>query len=199
MKPHSLRSAREPEQLASFNAAMSALGFDHQAILAADDPGQMGRDAAKRVLAYRHADGSNQLGDLAAGRTDYTGYQPVNTVTTVTDPTRWQPLKFSNGRTPGYIAPQLGSIKPCALFSGSEFRLSVSLPQFGSKTYKDQADVVLNYTAHLTDQQKVIAEYWANGPKSETPPGQWHKVAAWVSTRDQFDLDTTLCRLRFRA
>jgi hypothetical protein len=182
-----------PEQQASFNAAMGALGFDPQAILAADDPGQMGREAAKRLLAYRHTDGSNQLGDLAVGAyADYTGYKPVNTVTTVSDPNRWQPLKFSNGRSPGFIVPHWGSIKPFALSTGSEYRLSVSLPQFGTKAYKDQADLVLNYTANLTDQQKVIAEYWANGPKSETPPGQWHKIAAWISTRDLFDLDTDL-------
>ncbi len=182
-----------PEQLTSFNAAMSTLGFDSQAILAADDPGQIGRDAARRVLAYRHADGSNQLGDLAVGAyADYTSYKPVNTVSTVSDPNRWQPLKFSNGKAPVFIAPHWGSIKPFALSAGSEFRLSVSLPQFGGKAYKEQADAVLNYTANLTDQHKVIAEYWANGPKSETPPGQWHKVAAWVSVRDQFDLDTDL-------
>jgi hypothetical protein len=182
-----------PEQLASFNAAMSALGFDPAAVLSADDPGQLGREAAKRLLAYRHSDGSNQIGDLAVGAyADYTGYKPVNSVTTVTDPNRWQPLKFSNGKAPGFIAPQWGSIKPFALASGSQLRVAAALPQYGSKAYKDQAEVVLNYTANLTDQQKAVAEYWANGPKSETPPGQWHKIAAWVSQRDQFDLDTDL-------
>jgi hypothetical protein len=182
-----------PEQVARFNAAMTALGFDPAAVLPADDPGQLGRDAAKRLLAYRHADGSNQLGDLAPGAyADYTGYKPVNTATTLSDPNRWQPLMFSNGKAPGFIAPQWGTVKPFALSSGAEFRVAVALPQYGSKAYKDQADVVLNYTANLTDQQKAIAEYWANGPKSETPPGQWHKIAGWVSQRDQFDLDTDL-------
>jgi hypothetical protein len=182
-----------PEQLAMLDANMKTLGFDPAATLAADDPGQLGRDAAKRLLDYRHADGSNQLGNLASGAyADYTGYQPANTVTILNDPTRWQPLKFSNGKAPGFIAPQWGSVKPFALSSGSELRLTVALPQFGTKAYKDQADVVLNYTANLTDQQKVIAEYWANGPKSETPPGQWHKIAAYISKRDLFDLDTDL-------
>jgi hypothetical protein len=130
-----------PEQMASLNAAMSALGYDPNAVLPADDPGQLGRDAAKRLLDYRHADGSNQLGDLAAGAyADYTGYKPVNTVTTLSDPNRWQPLKFSNGKAPGYIAPHWGSVKPFALSSGSELRLTVALPQFGTKAFNRQPE-----------------------------------------------------------
>jgi hypothetical protein len=179
-----------PDQVASFDSAMQVLGYDSAAALSANDPGQIGRDAAKRLLASRHADGSNQLGDLATGAyADYTGYKAVNTVTTLTDPSHWQPLKFSNGKAPGFIAPHWGSVKPFSLTSGSELRVATALPQYGSAAYKDQADVVLNYTANLTDQQKVIAEYWANGPKSETPPGQWHKIAGWVSRRDQHTLD----------
>lgn len=182
-----------PDQTASFAAAMSSLGFDPAAALSANDPGQVGRDAASRVLAFRHADGSNQLGDLAPGAyTDYTGYQPVNTVTKVNDPNRWQPLMFTNGKAPAYIGPHWGLVKPFSLPSGSTLRVSVALPQYGSKAYKEQADLILNYTANLSDEQKVIAEYWANGPKSETPPGQWHKIAGWVSRRDQLSLDNDL-------
>jgi hypothetical protein len=31
------------------------------------------------------------------------------------------------------------------------------------------------------DFGRVLAEYWADGPKSETPPGHWNIVANWVS------------------
>ena len=33
----------------------------------------------------------------------------------------------------------------------------------------------------LTDKQKVTAEYWADGPKSEFPPGHWALIAQVVS------------------
>ena len=40
----------------------------------------------------------------------------------------------------------------------------------------------------LETRQKVIAEYWADGPSSELPPGHWELFAAFVSTRDSHTL-----------
>lgn len=37
----------------------------------------------------------------------------------------------------------------------------------------------------LTEEQKVIAEYWSDGPKSELPPGHWCLFAQIVSERDR--------------
>jgi hypothetical protein len=41
----------------------------------------------------------------------------------------------------------------------------------------------------LTEQQKVIAEYWADGPGTELPPGHWCLLAQYVSERDRHDDD----------
>ena len=38
-----------------------------------------------------------------------------------------------------------------------------------------------NNYAKLSDYTRVIAEYWADGPNSETPPGHWHAIANQVS------------------
>jgi hypothetical protein len=35
----------------------------------------------------------------------------------------------------------------------------------------------------------VIAQYWANGPNSELPPGHWCLFAGFVSRRDRHELD----------
>jgi hypothetical protein len=35
----------------------------------------------------------------------------------------------------------------------------------------------------------MIAEYWADGPKSELPPGHWNLFGQFVSQRDGHDLD----------
>jgi len=40
-------------------------------------------------------------------------------------------------------------------------------------------------SAGLTDEQKVLAEYWADGPSSELPPGHWDLFAQYVSRRDR--------------
>jgi hypothetical protein len=36
------------------------------------------------------------------------------------------------------------------------------------------------------DYTRVLAEFWADGPKSETPPGHWNVLANYVSSRPEF-------------
>jgi hypothetical protein len=43
---------------------------------------------------------------------------------------------------------------------------------------------LLDLSADLTDEHKMIAEYWADGPHSELPPGHWNLFAQFVSRRD---------------
>jgi hypothetical protein len=44
-------------------------------------------------------------------------------------------------------------------------------------------------SAGLTDRQKMISEYWADGPDTEQPPGHWLRFAQFVSVRDHHTLD----------
>lgn len=55
--------------------------------------------------------------------------------------------------------------------------------------YRKQFVQVLSFSAHLTDFQKCIAEYWAGGPRSETPPGHWNALAHGISQRDQHTIN----------
>jgi hypothetical protein len=183
-----------PSERALFEAALAEFGYDAGGEDGpAGSPRAIGVRAARAVLAFRHGDGSNQLGDLAPGAyADYTGYAPVNTVDRIVDPNRWQPLRFSDGRggfsTPGYIGPHWGLVTPFALTSGAQLRPPPP-PRFPSDAYRRQAEEILEISASLTDEQKVIAEYWADGPSSELPPGHWCLFAALVAERDGHDLD----------
>jgi hypothetical protein len=189
-----------PAQKALFDAQMSAMGLDASNTTTQTNTAEgVGNLAAANLLAFRHVDGSNQKGDLAPGAyADYTGYAPVNGVGSaqfkgsITDPNRWQPMQFSNGRTPGFLTPHWARVKGFSLKSNSELRPSITLPAFGSAAYKDQVDEVISLTANLTDEQKVIVEYWANGPGSETPPGTWNLFAQQISKRDQHGLEKDL-------
>ena len=60
---------------------------------------------------------------------------------------------------------------------------------YGSLEYQEQAEELIAISAGLTDQQKVIAEYWSDGTNSEQPPGHWALFAQWVSDRDHRRLD----------
>ncbi len=182
----------------SFDALLIELGYDPR-IYSTDTskPAGVGHVAATAVLNFRHNDGSNQLGNQVANQcvmdsslpySDYTCYQPVNTPTQLNDPSNWQPLPGQK-----FLTPQWGSVAPYSLTSGDQFRPTIPLPadyDLERQRYNSQAKQILDITAHLTDKQKAIAEYWANGPKSETPPGHWTLFATNVSATHHYDLNT---------
>jgi PAP2 superfamily len=180
-----------PAEQPFFEAQLRELGLDPDDTAAdPSTPSGVASRACDAVLAFRHADGSNQLGDVNGGApySDYTGYQPVNTPDLVVDPNRWQPLRFSNGQTPGFVAPHWGLVAPFALPSGE--RLRPAAPSlYPDPRYTEQAEEILRLNATLTDRQKMIAEYWADGPSSELPPGHWNLFAQAVSRRDRHDLN----------
>ena len=129
----------------------------------------------------------------AGAYSDYTHYQPLNTPDAIRDPNHWQPLRVPNGLggyvVQTYVGAQWGRVTPFALTSGSQFRPAAP-PQYPSDAYVQEVKQIVQYSADLTDEQKVIAEYWADGPSSELPPGHWCLFAHFVSVRDHHDLDS---------
>lgn len=191
-----------------YDELMASLGYDPaDTTTDTTKPAGVGNVACQAVLDLRHRDGSNQLGDEPGGApgvpySDYTGYMPVNQPmnaddpidpATVVDPNKWQPLRYTDLSgatvTPSFIAPHWTRIKPFALTSGSQFRSTTGPARYGSQLFQDQAREVLDISANLTDTRKVIAEYWADGPKSELPPGHWNLFAQYVSRRDKHGIN----------
>ncbi len=185
-----------------FDPLMQTLGYDGAAISTdTATPTGIGNVAAKAVLELRHLDGANQLGDMVGGSpgvaySDYTGYVPVNEPMDIRvpfdpagvhDPNAWQPLRYVDGNgnvvTPGFVGAQWPHVTTFALAPGS-LRSTSGPARFGSAEYLAQARDLLDLSAGLTDEQKVIAEYWADGPRTELPPGHWNLFAQFVSRRD---------------
>jgi hypothetical protein len=192
------------DQASVYDPLMASLGYDPtDTSTDTTTPQGIGNVACAAVLSYRHHDGSNQLGDLHPGTySDYTGYVPVNAPSTVpvkpatvSDPNSWQPLTYNNGVkviTQGFLGAQWFKVVPFAMTSGDEFRLFESWfgpAKYGSSYYHQQAQELVTMSAGLTDQQKMVAEYWANGPHTETPPGHWDLFAQFISARDHHTLD----------
>lgn len=166
----------------------------------------VGNVACEAVLEYRHQDGSNQLGDLGANGipyADYTGYVPINPPSTVppdpnrvVDPNRWQPLQYLDSTntfvTQSFVGAQWYEVIPFALRSGSKFRdfIARSGPAaYGSTEFLEQVRELVTFSAQLDDRNKMIAEYFADGPHSELPPGHWDLFAQFVSARDHHNVD----------
>ncbi len=194
-----------PADQTTWDLVMTSLGYDPSgASMDPTTPQGVGNLAAAAVLAFRHGDGANQLGDLNPGGgpyADYTGYQPLNPPIWVTKPSlpgdipnpgHWQPLTYVNHAkvtvTPKYIGPYWGRVLPFAMTSGSQFRPMAPLP-WGDPGLKTQIDEIIGLEVGLTDTQKCIAEYWADGPNSEQPPGHFNLFAQFVSIRDAHTLD----------
>jgi hypothetical protein len=185
-----------------FDPLMRSLGYDPgDRSTDASTPTGIGNVAAEAVLDFRHPDGANQLGDEPGGipgvpYSDYTGYTPVNEPmdirlpfdpTTVRDPSSWQRLRYVDGSgnlvTPGFVGAQWQRVTTFALSPGL-LRSPTGPAKYGSADYLAQAQALLDISAGLTDEQKMIAEYWADGPRSELPPGHWNLFAQFVSRRD---------------
>ncbi|HEV2990985.1 MAG TPA: phosphoesterase [Candidatus Angelobacter sp.] len=190
-----------PAETPRYDAIMADFGFDpSDARMDSNTPSGVGNLAASAVLKFRHHDGSNQLGDLHPGAySDYTGYLPLNDPNHLFKIDRWQPLKtpIPDGGLSGrflvqkYLTPHWGLVVPFALTSGSQFRPAEGPPSFtqNKEQFIDEARDLLRMSAQLTDEQKMIAEYWADGPASETPPGHWCLFGQFVSIRDRHTLD----------
>ena len=52
-----------------------------------------------------------------------------------------------------------------------------------------QSETVLDFSANLTDEQKLIAEFWEDGGGTSFPPGTWMTFGQFVSARDDHSLD----------
>jgi VCPO second helical-bundle domain/Domain of unknown function (DUF6851) len=171
-----------PGQRPLFDDLMAELGYIPGDL--SDPDSARGADAAQGGLDFRQADGANQSGQYA----DYTGYAPANTPSELLDPNRWQPLLLPSGTAQSLLVPQWGLVVPFALVSADQFRAAPP-PLYPHGLYRKQALDILHVSAQLSDQQKVIASYWADGPRTETPPGHWCLFAQFVSQRDAHSLE----------
>jgi hypothetical protein len=163
---------------------MIALGYDPADVsLDVATPQGLGNECARSVIDARHMDGANQLG----GYRDTTGYLPANSSSQLLDPNRWQPLATPAGDQT-FLAAHWKLVTPFALASPGEFRPPPP-PQYPHGRYRKEVNQVLHMSARLTDRDKMIATYWADGPATETPPGHWNLFAHFVSRRDGHSLD----------
>jgi hypothetical protein len=102
-----------------------------------------------------------------------------------------------------FLTPHWGAVRPFALKTASAFRPPAP-PQAGShavytdalgntmtndEAYRLQFAELLTISAQLGDREKAIAEFWADGPRTETPPGHWNQLAQGIAYRDCHTID----------
>ena len=143
-----------------------------------------------------------------------TTYQPMNKWNEVVDPTKWQPLCVLTSHRRGRqhaghpdrrrlrdtaAERQLRAPEPGHARSGRTSRRSGPLdpvthypPQFqlpGPPTGTADVDLELKDASNLSETQKAKADYWADGPRSEFPPGHMAVFAQALSRMRKNTLD----------
>ena len=152
-------------------------------------PQGIGNLVSRIVIEYRYGDGANQLGTLHFPNwSDYTCYKPVNTWDTLNDVGRWQPLRIlKNGewKIQHFVTPHWGLVKPFALDFGSEFRPG-SPAKKNTPEFWGQAAELLHISECLNYKQKVIAEYWSDGPGTFSPPGHLFEISKFIAGKNGY-------------
>lgn len=174
------------------------------------NPGMIGNTAARDILEYYHQDGSNQQGKYEDLNKDYI---PVNEpqFAPVKNINHWQPLRDpKSNEAQQFLYPHWGWVKPFVfnpkrdlsgikkpiqyprplpLSSDDDLEQLTQEEKNAAIAFEKQCHFVLDYSANLNDETKTIAEFWAAGSGTETPPGMWCLLARAVSHRDCHDLN----------
>ncbi|MGW7428726.1 vanadium-dependent haloperoxidase [Streptomyces sp. NPDC054861] len=181
-----------PEYKVAIDSMLRSLGYDPELTdPRRNTPAWIGLRTARAVLAYRHGDGANQLGTPPYA--DTTGYQPKNPPqtagafdpSTVVAAEHWTPLVVG-GKLQKYLTPQFALMKPFALSRPDQFTVPAP-PAYPSVRMTAAIEELIDISAHLTDEQKCIAEFWLND--DVTPPGAQQMWGRFVSARDGYDVD----------
>jgi membrane-associated phospholipid phosphatase len=118
--------------------------------------------AAGRRIGDRH---------VAHGRTD--GSDAVWQGTVPVGPGLWVPTP------PGFLPPLeplVGTWRPWNIRDGSRPRPGPP-PAFGGRLYAREVREIYDVSRTLTTEQKRIADHWADGAGTVTPPGHWNQIA----------------------
>ncbi|MBD2069041.1 phosphatase PAP2 family protein [Leptolyngbya sp. FACHB-671] len=125
----------------------------------------LGRSVADAVLAARRNDGSAVPSSYIPG----------------TAPGRWQPTLPGNQPA---LLPHWGNVTPFVMRSGSQFRPD-GPPALSSAEWAAEFNEVktlggVNSTVRTTEQTEM-ANFWADGAGTFTPPGHWNLIAEQLS------------------
>lgn len=229
---HRVLSDLFPGRTELFDRLMEELGLNRfDTGLDPATPSGIGNLMAQGLLQQRHLDGSNQTGQDPLGTagvpySDISGYQPVNSVDSIVDLSRWTPERFPLDAAAGvaqttqqYLTPHWGGVetfgeiewsgirpgppKPFLLVPGTlDFQnrtittdtetLPITRDLIGTvinPAFIQQAEEVIDFSANLTDREKIIAEFWEDGGGTSFPPGTWMTFGQLISARNNYSLD----------
>lgn len=130
----------------------------------------------------RATDGWNTTGAYVATAADVPSIATPLVINSNADPgaSAWQPLQFPDGHVQNYLGYRWGTVRTSCLTSADETELMNYAANFFPTEPQRAAEVAnvaaLSTQAQLTDSLKMLAEFYAGGPGTVTPPGMF----AWL-------------------
>lgn len=144
-------------------------------------------------LEYSEAYGNN-VAMAVLNRADNDGFAATRTMTYTVplpsaNPANWQPT----GAVTSPLEPYWGTLKCFAMANGGACTIKSAIPfstDPNSQFYK-QALEVATVGSNLSQEQKAIANWWADGSgATPTPPGHWVGIASGVIADRNMNLTT---------
>lgn len=187
-----------PEQKDMFREFMCDCDYDpNDKSLSPKTATGIGNLSGRLVLECRMGDGANANATLRVlNYSDFCQYAPVNPSVPQAQKyrDRWQPQLWEH-KPQEFLNAHWGLVKPFALSWGGQFRPPAPKKEEDS-AFEKQVETVLNYSKGLTDEQKMIAEFWAgmhedkfvdsvkdDSSRWATPPGQICRIARYLSRK----------------
>jgi membrane-associated phospholipid phosphatase len=118
---------------------------------------------------------------------EVTQAQDFMNATEYPNPLQWTPLSI-NGSQKKYLTATWNSVRSTCLSDSQELDIKSLASQNKLTGVQRELEVAVLYslTHALTDEQKIIAEFWAGGPGTPAPPGiaiwMWRQTAALSAT-----------------
>ena len=163
-----LIDAREMVFTSQFQTVVPAPVYSRSAAL--------GADVANALLAWAATDGLSIQNNCP-----YVPPAPV--------PGAWEPTPPAFGPNP--LQPCWGQLRPMVLTSGAECA-PPDHPAFSTdpaSEFHAAAREVYDVGVNVTAEQKIIAEYWADGVGATgTPPGHWIAIVGQIARNDGLSL-----------
>jgi len=128
----------------------------------------IGLAVAAEVLNYAATDNSNAIysGTQLNGAGYWVPTPPANNP---------NPLEKGCGQWKTWILPNGAAIRP------------VAPPSYGTPEFDEQLREVWETNQNLTAGRLAIAQFWADGAGTQTPPGHWNEIALTLAENDSLN------------
>ncbi len=158
------------------NKSLMVAGLNVQSDIDAGD--KIGKEIAVKFLARASTDG------LKKAQTSKAVSDSIKNVAQAKYGWAW--FNMESPVRPVGIAPLFGKLKTWAVDDVVNVR-PIPPPAIGSAAYDEAAEELKGYSKKLTAEQRRIANWWADGPSTYTPPGHWNRLAADIAISEQLN------------